>query len=114
MKPQIILSFLLCCWVFAQQATAQNTPAPIVTPPTETIEPARLHQLYLPKPAIKIGVLRHRDGEVLDGELTPDGLRIIIKNYTRRNGVEVEVLFKDGTEEKISRSPCVIDEVPAL
>jgi hypothetical protein len=58
--------------------------------------------------------LRHRDGEVLDGELSPDGLRIIIKNYTRRNGVEVEVLFKDGTEEKISRSPCVIDEVPAL
>lgn len=114
MKTKIILTILLTSILYTQQITAQNTPTNTQQTPTNTQQTPTLHQLHLPKPAIKIGVLHHRDGEVLDGELSPDGLTIIIKNYIRRNAVEVEVLFKDGTQEKISRSPCLIDEMPAL
>lgn len=116
MKPQKILNCLLIitCTLFTQLTTAQNTPATTNKTPTQNTQNTPLHQLHLPKPAIKIGLLHHRDGEVLDGQLSPDGLRIIIKNYTQRKPVEVEILFKDGTQEKISRSPCLIDEIPAL
>ena len=66
------------------------------------------------KQAIKVGVVRYKDGEVLDGELSPDGMRLILKNYSRKGSVEVTLLFKDGTEETIQRTSCVIDMLPDL
>lgn len=112
---KILLAFIMGCLlsvgVWAQDAK-QGTIG--TEPVNQTIEKTPLHQLYLPKQAIKVGVVRYKDGEVLDGELSPDGMRLILKNYSRKGSVEVTLLFKDGTEETIQRTSCVIDMLPDL
>ncbi len=109
---KILLVFVMGCLlsvgVCAQDAKQGTEPI------KQTIEKTPLHQLYLPKQAIKVGVVRYKDGEVLDGELSPDGMRLILKNYSRKGSVEVTLLFKDGTEETIQRTSCVIDMLPDL
>lgn len=102
---------------WSNAACAQSTvPSPAVAPPAvQPADPSNggiMHQLYLPQQVIKLGIVRYKDGEVLDGELSPDGMRVLIKNYNRRATVELSALFKDGTDQTITRSPCVIDTIP--
>lgn len=108
-----IFSCLLATNALAQDVKQGSADGATLVPNQQVLKPV-LHQLYLPKEAIKVGVIRYKDGEVLDGELSPDGLRLILKNYTRKGSVEVTLLFKDGTEETIQRTSCVIDMVPVL
>lgn len=109
---KILLVFVMGC-LLSVGVCAQDAKQ-VTEPVNQTIEKTPLHQLYLPKQAIKVGVVRYKDGEVLDGELSPDGMRLILKNYSRKGTVEVTLLFKDGTEETIQRTSCVIDMLPDL
>lgn len=108
-----IFSCLLATNALAQDVKQGSADGAMPAVNGQVLKPI-LHQLYLPKQAIKVGVIRYKDGEVLDGELSPDGLRLMLKNYTRKGTVEVTLLFKDGTEETIQRTSCVIDMVPTL
>ncbi len=98
--------------VYAQQP---DTTAPAVVPPT-IAEPAESppmpenRQLYLDKPAQSVKSIKYKEtGELLNGELSKDGKRVFIRNYTHRARVAIELRYSDGTEETIERSPCFID-----
>lgn len=83
------------------------------TPPAQQEEatPAPENkQLYLEKVAHTIKSVKYKEsGEPLKGELSKDGMRVFIRNYTHRARVVVELGYADGTEESIERSPCFID-----
>lgn len=107
MKKYILISLCLLCLSTHLWAQPATTPDPAATP--EPILPEN-RQLYLDKPAQSIKSVKYKEtGEPLKGELSKDGKRVFIHNYTRRARVAVEVRYLDGTEETIERSPCFID-----
>ncbi|MGB1204327.1 MAG: hypothetical protein ACPG5B_01705 [Chitinophagales bacterium] len=75
------------------------------------------HQIYLEKPAESIKNVRYKESEgvdELDGELSEDGLKILLLNYTKRGRVLVDIVYKDGTTEEMSKGSCFIDPVPPM
>ena len=77
----------------------------------------KYHQIYLEKPAKSIKNVRYKESEntdELDGELSEDGLKILLLNYTRRGRVLIDITYKDGTTEEMSKGSCFIDPVPPM
>ncbi len=77
----------------------------------------KYHQIYLEKPAESIKNVRYKESETtdeLDGELSEDGLKILLLNYTRRGRVLIDITYKDGTTEEMSKGSCFIDPVPPM
>jgi hypothetical protein len=77
----------------------------------------KYHQIYLEKPAESIKNVRYKESEStdeLDGELSEDGLKILLLNYTRRGRVLIDITYKDGTTEEMSKGSCFIDPVPPM
>ena len=75
------------------------------------------HQIYLEKPAESIKNIRYKEDETtdeLDGELSEDGLKILLLNYTRRGRILIDITYKDGTTEEMSKGSCFIDPVPPM
>ena len=75
------------------------------------------HQIYLEKPAESIKNVRYKEEETtdeIDGELSEDGLKILLLNYTRRGRVLIDITYKDGTTEELSKGSCFIDPVPPM
>lgn len=71
------------------------------------------HQIYLLQPARSLQQLQYIKGDAIDGELTPDGMRILLKNYNEKEGVAVKLIYENGeSSEAIHYSPCVIDPIP--
>lgn len=89
---------------------AQDAPTPANPTEQEATPLPENKQLYLEKPAQSIKSVKYKEtGEPLKGELSKDGKRVFIRNYTHRARIAVELRYADGTEETIERSPCFID-----
>ncbi len=78
------------------------------------IEDGDLHQIYLEEPAESLDYIRYQDGPKLDGELSPDGKRVIIHNHRQKRRVELKVNYKDGSSKEMLKSSCKIDPVIPL
>lgn len=89
------------------------TPADVIPKPKSNI--TDLHQIYLDKAVEKINNIKYKeDGVPIEGYIHGDGTTIILKDYTKRGSILVDVQYKDGTSEEIRKSPCVIDHVAPL
>ncbi|HMS50995.1 MAG: hypothetical protein IPI59_07730 [Sphingobacteriales bacterium] len=72
------------------------------------------YQIYLDSPALKIDSLRYaKDQTPILGKLSPDGKRIIMRNY-QGGRVNVYVFFENGRHQSLTKSQCVIDPVIVL
>lgn len=75
-------------------------------------EELRQYQLNLGKEAKEIKEINYSPtGEPVKGKLAPDGQRVIIDQYRKGTKVSLKVVWADGVEEEIVRSPCYIDPV---
>ncbi len=73
------------------------------------------YQIYLDEPAESLDkIIYEKEEEPAEGELSPDGLRILIKDYKERTRVKVNITYKSGRSEEFSKSSCFIDPVPPL
>ncbi len=81
----------------------------------EEIQQIKQHQIYLEKPAISIEKIQYEKEETpIKGNLSGDGMRIIMDTYTKKGRVKAMVHYADGTSEEISVSSCFIDPVIPL
>ena len=69
------------------------------------------YQIFLTEPAKKIENIENMEGEKIDGTLSPDGNKIYLDNYTKRERLKINLEYEDGRKEEITRSPCFIDPV---
>ena len=67
------------------------------------------YQIFLTEPAQDIKELENMEGEKIKGTLSPDGNKIILENYTKKEKVRVKVEYESGRVEEFTRSPCFID-----
>jgi antitoxin component YwqK of YwqJK toxin-antitoxin module len=104
------LLILLICTIFVSLSTYGQSSKEVIPKVVEDKQ-IEFHQLYLDRPAESIEHIQYTDGKLLEGELTSDGMRVIIKNYTKKGRVEVDVKYRDGSSDKISKSSCYIDPV---
>ncbi len=73
------------------------------------------HQIYLDEPAHSLDqIIYEKEERPADGQLSPDGMRVLIKNYKEKTRIKVNVTYKSGRQEEFSRSSCFIDPVPPL
>lgn len=81
----------------------------------EEISQIKQHQMYLEKPAISIEYIEYeKDQQRIKGELSGDGMRIIMDGYTKKGRVKAIVNYADGTTDEFIRSSCYIDPVIPL
>lgn len=90
----------------------QELSPPPVAPVVEPAEDTEFHQIYLDKKAKSVKCIQYKEGQNLEGKISPDGKRVLIKGYTRRGRIQVDLEYEDGSEESIEKSPCFIDPVP--
>ncbi len=70
------------------------------------------YQIYLRKPAKEIREIKnHKTCEPINGTLSEGGKKIKMHDYEPGSKVYIQVIYMDGTEEEIIRSPCFIDPV---
>jgi hypothetical protein len=70
------------------------------------------YQIYLKKPVQEIReILYNKDCTPIKGTITGDGKKVIMDDYIPGNKVYLQLIYTDGTEEEILRSPCFIDPV---
>lgn len=70
------------------------------------------YQISLPHPAKEIKLLLYDKSFLpIQGKLSEDKRSVILKNYEQGNRVRLKVVYEDGTEEEILKSPCFIDPV---
>ena len=70
------------------------------------------YKIYLKKPAQEIReILYYKDCQPIKGTISDDQKTVIMDGYIPRNKVYLQVIYTDGTEEEIIRSPCFIDPV---
>ncbi len=68
------------------------------------------YQFHFDKPVRSIeGLQYEKTGEPIKGNLSPDGIRVVMDNYHKGSRIKAKVTYEDGTTEDITRSPCVID-----
>jgi hypothetical protein len=107
MKFRICLFYLLftCAHGFAQQG---EPPAdPFLDKDGNT-----WHQLFLDFKADEILELNYLNStEPVEGELSPDGLSILIKNYPGDQAVKAILKLPDGASKEVSKGKCFIDPV---
>src|SRR5690242_18198306 len=85
------------------QAQANNNSAP---PKVDS------YQIYLKKPAKEIREIKNQNTcEPINGTLSEGGRKIKMHDYEPGNKVYIQIIYMDGTEEEIIRSPCFIDPV---
>lgn len=72
------------------------------------------HVIYLEKPASCIDKLRYKDGAKIDGKLTKDGMRVLIKNYDELRDVHFLVNYTDGEIEEAYTGYCYISTIDPL
>jgi hypothetical protein len=100
----IRIAGLLVCLFFMLNAKAQNYK---IDEAGEVI--FNHYQIFLTEPAQNIKELENMEGEEIKGTLSPDGNKIIIENYTKKEKLRVKVEYKSGRVEEFTRSPCFID-----
>jgi hypothetical protein len=69
------------------------------------------HQVFFDFPIKELLEMSYTDGVPVDGELSPDGYSLIIKNYPGNKSVRVRFLNETGQQESITKSRCFIDPV---
>lgn len=71
------------------------------------------HQLYLDFRATELIEMKFAPDSTsnIDGQLSPDGYSIIIKNYPGNRSVKVKVRDEMGQERELIKSRCFIDPV---
>jgi hypothetical protein len=67
------------------------------------------YQIFLTEPANNIQELENMEGEKIKGTLSPDGNKIIIDDYNKKEKLRVKVEYESGRIEEFTRSPCFID-----
>jgi hypothetical protein len=107
MKFQICLFYMLftCASVFAQQGNQQEDPF-------HDKDGNTWHQLFLDFKAEEILELNYLNStQPVEGELAPDGLSILIKNYPGDQAVKAVLKLPDGESKEVSKGKCFIDPV---
>jgi hypothetical protein len=100
----IRIAGLLICLIFVLNVRAQNYKI------DETGEVIfNQYQIFLTEPAQEIKELENMEGEEIKGRLSPDGNKIILENYTKKEKLRVKVEYESGRIEEFTRSPCYID-----
>lgn len=70
------------------------------------------YQIFLKHPAKEIRhILYDKNYLPIHGQLSEDRKALILKNYEPGNKVRFKIVYEDGTEEEILKSPCYIDPV---
>lgn len=111
MKHIFLTLLLLTGLALTTVAQTQQTPKQ----PSEIDSGFDLHQIYLDQPVKSIEKIEYdQDGTPIEGEISPDGKRIILKNYTHKGRIYVSLTYQDGTTDEFKRSSCVIDPVAPL
>ena len=81
----------------------------------EDIREIKQHQFYLDKPGVSIELLEYdKDKQPIRGEITGDGMRVIMNDYVKRGRIRAVIVFEDGTQEEVFKSSCFIDPVIPL
>ncbi|HNP49730.1 MAG TPA: hypothetical protein PKL85_12880 [Bacteroidia bacterium] len=82
------------------------------TTDSSSIQRVKDYQISLPHPAKEIKLLLYDKSFLpIQGKLSEDKKSVILKNYEQGNRVRIKVVYDDGTEEEILKSPCFIDPV---
>jgi len=108
---------LLFCFPLLMQAQSEPAPIKIIQNDSEDLSddfssPQQHFQLYLDQPAKEIKLLQYdKDKEAIEGELSQDGTKIILKSYYKKGRVLVDILYKDGTQKTFSVGSCFIDPI---
>lgn len=100
----VLIVLLLCSF----KSFSQNL-KPVEQSPDPKFE---FHQFYLEEPAIKIIDIKYdKDCTPVNGKLSEDGKRVIVKDYTEHSRIYFKYLKADGSVQEITKSPCFIDPV---
>lgn len=100
---------VVCGCIFLRPAIGQQSnPDPYVDS-----EGNKWHQLYLDFRATELIEMQYAPDSTMNvqGELSPDGYSITIKNYPGDRSVKVKVRDEWGQEKVVIRSRCFIDPV---
>ncbi|HRH66791.1 MAG TPA: hypothetical protein PLU53_10880 [Bacteroidia bacterium] len=104
MKLHFLIVFIFLLIVHSQSRGAQ--------PDSTGVKSIQDYQIALPHPAKEIKLLLYDKNFLpIQGKLSEDKKAVILKNYQQGNKVRVKVVYEDGTEEEILKSPCYIDPV---
>ena len=81
-------------------------------PDSSATEKKREYQIYLKKPAKSIKLLMYDKTFLpVQGRLSEDGKKIILKDYEKDHNVRVKIIYLDGSVGEFISYPCFIDPV---
>lgn len=96
----------------SKPAWGQELSPPPVVPVVEPAEDTEFHQIYLDKKAKSVKCIQYKDGQPLQGKVSGDGKRVLIKGYKHKGRIQIDLEYDDGSQDSIEKSPCFIDPVP--
>ncbi len=95
--------------------TSSEKPTTPELPKDHDLKGIEYHQIYLDQPVKSLDNVEYKDGSGnLNGKISKDGKRVLIKNYEKRGQVKFNVTYKDGTKGEFFKSSCFIDPVAPL
>ncbi len=104
MKQLLLILFFIPVLVFSQNEEIDLS--------DDFSAPTQLFQMHLKKPAAEIKLLQYDNSkETIEGEISDDGMAVVLKNYYKKGRVFVEILYRDGTTNAFSVGSCFIDPI---
>ncbi len=98
--------FLFLSAAGACYAQTNNTDSAYVSPKFNS------YQIYFKKPVKEIQEIEyHKDCTPVKGRIGEGQKTIIMDGYEPGNRIYMQIMYMDGTEEELVRSPCYIDPV---
>ena len=108
-----LFSFIFIFFLFAFSCKAFATADSIrIENPKPVENGIKDYQIFLKHPAKQIKLIMYEKNFLpIQGKLSEDKKSVIMKDYQTGNKVRLKVVYEDGTEEEIIKSPCYIDPV---
>jgi hypothetical protein len=98
--------------LFFALVTAGSGYAQITIDSVDTTPRFKSYQIYLKKEVQEIKEIKYfKDCSPINGNISQGKKTIIMEDYVPGNKVYMQLIYTDGTEDEIIRSPCFIDPV---
>jgi len=111
MKKNVIAMLLVICFCLL----SQNSQAQTERHNDTEISEINQYQFYLEKPAVGLELLEYaKEATPIKGNVTGDGMKVIMDGYVKKGRVRAIVIYADGTTEEVFKSSCFIDPVIPL